>query len=753
MRVAHTAAVLLTVLALAGAFHGQGETGAELSAYSSPNDVTLIGDAAPDAAEEPEDDQPPPEPKDSLHEVVPAETMHQGVKQMLVEEEKLYSLMSFNFRKGAPGPYTHVDYYLRHMNRATMISTINGPMDRQDSTWKIVHALCAPGAEGCPAANEGSTGCISLESVNFPGYFLTQREEKKAMRILKADGTVEFNSRASFCIQAGNADQKAISLEFLGEPGKFVRHSGYSLFACTKEDEGDCIMSSRKDEFDADTTFFLKPGLFMGRCGGPEATTKCTCFPGFLGDECTQTCPGRDRTGTVVKVCSGQGDCTLDDKQQPMCHCRKGFLGKECNILCPRDENQNLCSDHGQCAVNDKFEPMCNCDEGFMGDICQYECPGAEAKGACSGHGSCFVAAANPKTKADERAECTCEAGYKGFACEQECPKNSGEICAGHGTCLLKHDEVKCGCFYGWQGEDCSRACPRDAHGTVCGGNGKCLAEGAPGNNSTGAVCECNKGHGGATCQLICPGMAQHGVPCAGNGDCSFNEEAGTASCSCLKTHMGKDCQYRCPMDLQNDLPCGGDHRGVCARDDTALPDQTRCDCKMPYVGKTCDVQCPMFRGEVCGGNGECFIKTEGKVQLGICKCDIGFVGHTCSEKCPHDEDGATCAGHGVCELDENKRSQCVCDDGWMGNACVHRVCNTEGGVFSTTTAQCTCAQSEVCCDKETHRLANMMRQMLAKEKSHTTTQKALKAQSAFLKQTTLSTTNTAVEKVEDLTL
>jgi hypothetical protein len=117
-------------------------------------------------------------PKDSLHEVVPAAKMHQGVKQSLVEEEKLYSLMSYNFRKGASGPYSHVDYYVRHMNRATMVSTITGPMDKQDSTFKVVHALCTPGDKGCPKENEGSTGCISLESVNFPSYFMSFTDKK-----------------------------------------------------------------------------------------------------------------------------------------------------------------------------------------------------------------------------------------------------------------------------------------------------------------------------------------------------------------------------------------------------------------------------------------------------------------------------------------------------------------------------------------------------------------------------------------------
>merc|ERR1711959_318300 len=197
--------------------------------------------------------------KDSMHEVVPSKRLHQGVKQQLVEEEKFYSLMSYNFRKGATGPYSHVDYYLRHMNRHVMISTTNGPMDMQDSTFKVLHALCKPGEGSCPAQNAGSTGCISLESVNFPGFFLTTAKGSE-VHLARADGTSGFKAKASFCIQAGLADPAAVSLEIMGTKGKFIRHSGYGVFACSEADTGNCIKSSRTTDFNADSTFFLKPG-------------------------------------------------------------------------------------------------------------------------------------------------------------------------------------------------------------------------------------------------------------------------------------------------------------------------------------------------------------------------------------------------------------------------------------------------------------------------------------------------------------
>eukprot|EP00656_Telonema_subtile_P055040 TRINITY_DN83_c0_g1_i1.p1 TRINITY_DN83_c0_g1~~TRINITY_DN83_c0_g1_i1.p1 ORF type:complete len:756 (-),score=238.53 TRINITY_DN83_c0_g1_i1:301-2568(-) len=688
------------------------------------------------------------EPKHSLDEVVVATKLHEAVKQTLVEEEKLYSLMSYNFRKGADGSFSYTDYYIRHMNRNVMVSTINGPMDRQDATYKVVHALCEPGQGACPAQNAGSTGCISLEAVNYPGYFLSGSTDKAAIELSKADGSEAFAMTASFCLQAGLADANAVSLEFLGQTGKYLRHAGYSLFGCGADDEGECNAnmpaqhSARKAEFAADATFYLKPGKFMGRCAGPEKASECTCYPGFLGDQCTLKCPGRERKGNALTVCSGQGDCTLDEQGAATCKCMPGFLGRKCNLLCPRDKNENLCSGRGECAVNDKFEPVCNCNKGFLGDICQFQCPGRDKNSGdfCSGQGSCFIRDEDLAEKRPKRAECTCEAGFKGFSCDKECPRDTeGTICGGHGTCDLKFEKAVCLCTYGWRGEDCSTACPRNERGQVCSTNGVCAVD----KKSGAAECRCKSGFGGSDCSITCPGISETGQPCNGNGHCEVDAEKRTAQCVCKKTHMGEACTHRCPMDEHSDLACGGEDRGTCMRDDEEVPNGTRCACKEPYAGKTCHVTCPMFQGQICGGNGECFIKTTGKISVGICKCDVGFTGANCEGKCPRgkvsqvtganvdDVDGDVCSGRGSCHWNKAQRAECTCDGNWVGHACESRICRSERGVFNKETEECTCAQGEVCCEKETIRLAEEMKKMLAKEALHR--QSKVKAESTFV--------------------
>ena len=73
-------------------------------------------------------------------------------------------------------------------------------------------------------------------------------------------------------------------------------------------------------------------------------------------------------------------------------------------------------------------------------------------------------------------------------------------------------------------------------------------------------------------------------------------------------------------------------------------------------------------------------------------------------------------SGHGTCSINAANQAQCKCDEGWINKNCNMRVCRTEGGVFNKQTEQCTCPQGEVCCTKETQRLAGMMTKMLKKE-------------------------------------
>jgi hypothetical protein len=69
---------------------------------------------------------------------------------------------------------------------------------------------------------------ISLESINFPGYYL--RNKNGEIWLEKNDDSTEFKADATFYLREGLADRNAVSLESFSMPGQYIRHYNYELF-------------------------------------------------------------------------------------------------------------------------------------------------------------------------------------------------------------------------------------------------------------------------------------------------------------------------------------------------------------------------------------------------------------------------------------------------------------------------------------------------------------------------------------------
>lgn len=110
--------------------------------------------------------------------------------------------------------YNFPDRYVRHVDFKARIDPISTPLDRADGTFNVVPGLA-------------NNSCMSLESSNFPGYFL--RHQGYQIYLHKADGTELFAADATFCQRPGRAGAGS-SLEALNLPGYYLRHSGFVLF-------------------------------------------------------------------------------------------------------------------------------------------------------------------------------------------------------------------------------------------------------------------------------------------------------------------------------------------------------------------------------------------------------------------------------------------------------------------------------------------------------------------------------------------
>jgi hypothetical protein len=101
--------------------------------------------------------------------------------------------------------FSYNDAYLRHANFVARIDSVVVPL--ADSQFVIVPGLADPEA-------------ISIESVNFPGFYL--RQHRNSILLTPDDGTEGFQADATWWIRPGQADSSWISFESYSQPGKYI---------------------------------------------------------------------------------------------------------------------------------------------------------------------------------------------------------------------------------------------------------------------------------------------------------------------------------------------------------------------------------------------------------------------------------------------------------------------------------------------------------------------------------------------------
>ncbi|MCZ4507454.1 family 43 glycosylhydrolase [Streptomyces sp. ActVer] len=110
--------------------------------------------------------------------------------------------------------YNFPDRFIRHWEYRAKIEP--NVTNLADSQFRVVTGLAG-------------TGTVSLESANFPGYYLRHRSNGEVW-VDKSDGSTAFKGDASFYRRAGLADASAgVSFESYNVAGSYVRHYNYLL--------------------------------------------------------------------------------------------------------------------------------------------------------------------------------------------------------------------------------------------------------------------------------------------------------------------------------------------------------------------------------------------------------------------------------------------------------------------------------------------------------------------------------------------
>lgn len=133
---------------------------------------------------------------------VPGNAMPEAYAESSVAESKY--LQSYNFP----------DRNIRHASDFSI--RIDSNVDpAEDAQWRIVPGLT------------GGEGFISIESVNKPGYYITNNHS--LAKLEQNDGTESFKAAATFKRVLGLAESTAVSYQTYTDPDLYMRHSGFVL--------------------------------------------------------------------------------------------------------------------------------------------------------------------------------------------------------------------------------------------------------------------------------------------------------------------------------------------------------------------------------------------------------------------------------------------------------------------------------------------------------------------------------------------
>ncbi|NLX09542.1 MAG: family 43 glycosylhydrolase [Chloroflexi bacterium] len=121
--------------------------------------------------------------------------------------------------------YGRESAYLRHLNFYALVESMENPI--ADSQFIVRPGLADPEA-------------VSIESVNFPGFFL--RQDRNSIVLVPDDGSASYAADATWWIRPGLADPEWLSFESYAQPGKYIsRQFGVIALVEVTESTGDQV--------------------------------------------------------------------------------------------------------------------------------------------------------------------------------------------------------------------------------------------------------------------------------------------------------------------------------------------------------------------------------------------------------------------------------------------------------------------------------------------------------------------------------
>lgn len=362
-----------------------------------------------------------------------------------------------------------------------------------------------------------------------------------------------------------------------------------------------------------------------GTCTFKDTYPTCACADGYTGTVCSRCAEGFHR--------SADDSCVADGVCMP-----------------------GMCGATGQCQVVNG-DAVCGCVVGYSGPACASCRGGyhRETDGGCALDSICLPSTCGDGGVCSQdggRVTCACAADRSGAACEQRTASCATYDCGSNGTCRETNGVVSCACRPGYAGPTCGSCYPGYAStdagcvlAATCSAS-TCSTVGDCSVDAGATSCACQPGYSGTSCQSCAAGFHRAldfrcvaDETCSGNSRCSDAGtclvQGGSAVCECQPGYAGTSCERCYPGYHAESALDGGSN---CTLDTTCRPETcrfhgqcsadggvARCACDRGYSGAFCETNVDDCVNTACNG-----ARCIDLIDSNVCLCDGGVFGQVC---------------------------------------------------------------------------------------------------------------------------